>query len=75
MRLLRLVRRNRLSSALPNRIPVALTLLVIEDDTSLIVHDMTSPNEIHGRSNRCRSSPSIQHAQVCSSMVDGGIGM
>jgi hypothetical protein len=75
-RLLRLVRKSRLSSVLSHlAFDAMLTLLIIEDDSSLIVHDMTSPNEIDGRSDRCRSSPSIQYAQVCSPMVDRGIGM
>jgi len=52
-----------------------LTLLVIEDNSSLIVHDVTTPNEVHGRSNRCRSSPSIQYAEVRGPVIDGCISM
>jgi hypothetical protein len=75
-RLLRLVRKSRLSSVPSHLISDAmLTLFIIEDDSCLIVHDMTSPNEVHGRSDRCRSSPSIQYAQVCGTMVDGCISV
>jgi hypothetical protein len=73
---LRLVRKSRLSSVPSHLISDAmLTLLIIEYDSSLIVHDMTTPNEVYGRSHRCRSSPSIQYAQVCGPMVDRSIGM
>jgi hypothetical protein len=73
--LLRLVRRSRLSSACPDCLLGTLTLLIIEDDSSLVVHDMTSPNEVDSRGHRCRSSPFIEYAQVCGSVVDRGIGM
>ena len=66
--------KSRLSHQLPS-CSARLTLLVVKDDTSFVVHDMTTPNEINSRSDRCRSAPSVQHTQVSRAMIDGRISM
>jgi hypothetical protein len=50
-----------------------LTLLVVEDNSSLWVHDMTSPDEIDSRSDTGDAAPPVHHTQVGGSMVDGRV--
>lgn len=50
-----------------------LTLLIVEYNPSLIVHDVTSPNEVDGRRNRGCSAPLIEDAEVGRAMVDWGV--